>query len=86
MLNKHENRPNLQKVATPRAAGDEHGEKNKKTSKRSGVRIDIAPHTRPVSGGVSSLHSGIEFGRRRTGEGLRGGGRRGWCEEWARSG
>jgi hypothetical protein len=28
----------------------------------------------------------IEFGRSRTGKGLRGEGRGGWCEEWARSG
>jgi hypothetical protein len=37
-------------------------------------------------GGGSSLHSGIEFGRSRTGKGSSGGGERGWCEEWARSG
>ena len=30
--------------------------------------------------------SGIEFGRSRTGKGSSGGGRRGWCEEWARRG
>ena len=30
----------------------------------------------------SSLHSGIQCGRSRTGEGSLGGGRRGWCEEW----
>jgi hypothetical protein len=34
----------------------------------------------------SSLYSGIEFGRSRTSEGSSGGGRGGWCEEWARSG
>jgi hypothetical protein len=39
-----------------------------------------------VWGGGSSLLSGIEFGWSRTGRGLRGGGRRGLCEEWARSG
>ena len=61
-----------------------------------------------VWGGGSSLHSGIEFGRSRTGKGSSGGRkkgvsdipknvpfafainnrntRRGWCEEWARSG
>jgi hypothetical protein len=32
-----------------------------------------------VWGGGSSLHSGIEFGRSRTGKGSSGGGRRGWC-------
>jgi hypothetical protein len=37
-------------------------------------------------GGGSSLHSGIEFGRRRTGEGSSGGRKKGWCEEWARRG
>jgi hypothetical protein len=37
-------------------------------------------------GGGSSLHSGIEFGRIGPVRGLRGGERRGWCEEWARSG
>jgi hypothetical protein len=36
------------------------------------------------SGGCgSSLHSGIEFGRSRTGEGSSGGRRGGWCEEQA---
>ena len=34
-----------------------------------------------VLGGGSSLHSGIEFGRLGRERGLRGGGRRGWCEE-----
>ena len=37
-------------------------------------------------GDDSSFHSGIEFGRSRTGKGLRGEGRMGWCEEWDRSG
>jgi hypothetical protein len=36
-------------------------------------------------GGVSSLHSGIESGRVGPVRGLLGGGRRGWCEQWARS-
>jgi hypothetical protein len=41
-----------------------------------------------LGGRGSSLHSGIEFGRSRVGpvRGLRGRGRRGWCEEEARSG
>jgi hypothetical protein len=33
-----------------------------------------------------SFHSGIEFGRSRTGEGSSGGCKTGVCEEWARSG
>jgi hypothetical protein len=32
-------------------------------------------------GGGSSLHSGIEFGRIRTGEGSSRGRKKGWCEE-----
>jgi hypothetical protein len=34
-----------------------------------------------VWGGGSSLHSGIELGGVGPERGLRGGGRRGWCEE-----
>jgi hypothetical protein len=34
----------------------------------------------------SSLHSGSNLGGVGPERGLRGGGRRGWCEEWARSG
>ena len=43
----------LQKAATPRATGDEHGQKKPKNSvgQRAScsifLRIDIAPHTRP---------------------------------------
>ena len=47
--------------------------------------IEIVIHTSVfVGGSVSSLHSGIEFGRTRTGEGRKKG--LGWCEKWARSG
>jgi hypothetical protein len=34
----------------------------------------------------SGCHSGVEYGGVGPERGLRGGGRRGWCEEWARRG
>ena len=42
-----------------------------------------------ITGAGSGSHSGVELWRSSTGKGssgVRGGGRRGWCEEWARRG
>ena len=51
-----------------------------------GLRKDLRAVIWMLDGQVGALQRSPSLPRSRTGRGLRRGGRRGWCEEWARRG